>query len=1383
VDPKISGDGRFVVYASSADTLVSGDSNHASDIFLYQIEDGQPGITIRVSVGPGGLEANGDSEHASISYDGRYIVFESVATDLIAGGTDGTRQIYLYDRIAQTTELISVSSDSLGGNPGNERSESPSVSADGRYVVFSSDATNLVEGHNWGWTDVFRRDRTTHETILVSVASITGEQANFNSKTPSISDDGNRIAFESDAENLIPGGSTGWQIFLRDVSAGTTILISASDDGTAGNDTSYDSQISADGMHVVFTSGASNLISDDGNGAEDVFLRDLEDSTTVRISHSGGGSEPDGASGSADVSSDGTRFVYQSDATNIVGDDGNGHADIFLFIRINPIVPPGNDDFDNAFLIDTVSYNHSENTLAAIQAPDDPPLSCGAPPSSPNFNSVWFTITPSADMTLSISTVGSDYDTVLAVWTGSRGALNEEACNDNASGQQSTISLPVTEGTQYWIEVVQRGVLGGGNLYFSLAEVPAETPTPTETPTVTPTLTETPTATSTDDPTQTLTETATNTPTSTETLTPTPSPAPVEVFVHDTNGNPDPGVHVRAFDGDSSTGFVVDTNTDGKATLLLPPGSYRFRANKNGTAFWSGTSNTCTVPICSSDSVTTTVPVTVTVLNGSDLPEANLLVHAFDGSTFTGFSAMTDAQGKVVFTLLPGSYHFRADKNGFEFWSNPTINDCDLSSNCTTDIVRVPNSITVTVHDTSGNPDVGIPVRAFNNDAITTYVAVTDGLGRAVIPVPNGSYHFRANKNGTAFWSSPTNDCIVPTSCSGETITTTVPVTVTVLNGSDLPEANLLVHAFNGPAFSGFSVRTNAQGLAVFTLQTGSYHFRADKNGFEFWSNPTINDCDLSNNCTAVTIHVSSSITVIVHDTNGIPDVGIPVRAFSPGGITNYVAVTDALGQAVIPVPNGSYRFRANKNGTPFWSSPSYDCIVPTSCPSPTITTTVPVTVTVLNGSSQPEPNLYVFAFAGSAFSGISAKTNALGVASLTLPTGSYRFRADKGSKSYWSGPVNHCTVAGCTAATVITGTGAFAVSTGLWHTCALTGGGGVKCWGYNPVGQLGNGNTTNSYLPVGVSGLTGGIQSAAGGEFHTCAITLANSLKCWGGNIAGELGDNSTLDRYIPVDASVLSGAVTAVALGVDFTCVLVGGGVKCWGANDYGQLGNGNNTPSLTPVDVTGLTGGVVAISARFYSACALTSGGAVKCWGDGTNGVLGDGTTDPQNAPVDVSGLSSGIAAISMGYDHACARTSGGAAKCWGSNQAGQLGNGTNTDSYIPVDVSGLNGVAEIKAGDAITCARLNDGSVKCWGYGEGGILGTSPELDSCLPNPYCMTPIDIVGISNSAATLDVGASHACIITHDGKIECWGYNGYGQLGDGTTDDRNIPTVVNLG
>ncbi len=362
----------------------------------------------------------------------------------------------------------------------------------------------------------------------------------------------------------------------------------------------------------------------------------------------------------------------------------------------------------------------------------------------------------------------------------------------------------------------------------------------------------------------------------------------------------------------------------------------------------------------------------------------------------------------------------------------------------------------------------------------------------------------------------------------------------------------------------------------------------------------------------------------------------------------------------------------------------------------------------------------------------------------------------------------------------VLSAPNARAISAEGFHTCALLTPGGVKCWGENGFGQLGNGTNAFSSGPVNVIGLSSGVSAISAGGGHTCALLTTGGVKCWGFNGSGQLGYPTSIVSG-PVDVSGLSSGVSAISAGPRHTCALLTtGGVKCWGANGNGELGNGTDAGQSGPVDVSGLSSGVSAISVGGYHTCALLITGGVKCWGQNFYGQLGNGTTIKSTTPVDVTGLSSGVSAISAGAidfygDHTCALLITGGVKCWGKNGAGQLGNGTTTDSYTPVNVSGLSsGVSAINAGGAHTCALLTTGGAKCWGSNGSGQLGNGTTTDS-------YTPVNVSGLSSGVSAISAGEYHTCALLITGGAKCWGDAGF-QLFDGIPTDSRSSVPVDV-
>jgi alpha-tubulin suppressor-like RCC1 family protein len=344
------------------------------------------------------------------------------------------------------------------------------------------------------------------------------------------------------------------------------------------------------------------------------------------------------------------------------------------------------------------------------------------------------------------------------------------------------------------------------------------------------------------------------------------------------------------------------------------------------------------------------------------------------------------------------------------------------------------------------------------------------------------------------------------------------------------------------------------------------------------------------------------------------------------------------------------------------------------------------------------------------------------------------------------------------------------AIAVGLSHTCVVLSGGAVQCWGDNQSSQLGDGTTTQSSVPVTVTGITNAVAVAAG-QIHTCAMLSGGAVQCWGDNFRGELGDGtSTTKSPVPVTVTGITNAV-AVAAGLNHTCaVLRSGTVQCWGDNYWGELGDGTWTNSSLPVAVTGITNAIAA-SAGWYHTCALLSNGLVSCWGDGS--------TRTSSAPVPVIGVSNAFA-VAAGRTHTCAVLSGGAVQCWGASSLG--GDGSSSSSGCcygptPVLVPGINSAVAAAASNACTCAVLSDGTAQCWGVNKGGELGNGTTTDSSVP-------VTVTGIANALTVASdtelVGDNHSCTLLTDGAVQCWGANSFGELGNGTTTDSPVPVTV---
>jgi len=326
-------------------------------------------------------------------------------------------------------------------------------------------------------------------------------------------------------------------------------------------------------------------------------------------------------------------------------------------------------------------------------------------------------------------------------------------------------------------------------------------------------------------------------------------------------------------------------------------------------------------------------------------------------------------------------------------------------------------------------------------------------------------------------------------------------------------------------------------------------------------------------------------------------------------------------------------------------------------------------------------------------------------------------------------------------------------VDAGDHHACAVLSTGSVKCWGYNPRGELGNGTKTSSRVPVTVKGISNATAVAAGYS-HTCALIAGGTVKCWGGNEVGQLGNGTNTDSTTPVAVKGISNA-KSISAGHAHTCVLLkDGSVTCWGFNLNGQLGNGKKVSSTVPVATTaiGSSDYVLEIDAGYSHTCALLRYGTanIKCWGDDIDGVVRNAAAIKQ------------AWGVSSGRYYSCALVDLGTVKCWGQNVDYEQGNGS------------VKTAVSIATGYGHTCALASDNTVRCWGSNNYGQLGNG-KYSAATGFPSTVT-----GIS-TAKGITVGDAYACALLSGGTVKCWGRNMEGQLGSGSSAaTSNVPVGV---
>lgn len=345
-------------------------------------------------------------------------------------------------------------------------------------------------------------------------------------------------------------------------------------------------------------------------------------------------------------------------------------------------------------------------------------------------------------------------------------------------------------------------------------------------------------------------------------------------------------------------------------------------------------------------------------------------------------------------------------------------------------------------------------------------------------------------------------------------------------------------------------------------------------------------------------------------------------------------------------------------------------------------------------------------------------------------------------------------------------------------NTCAVVSDGTLRCWGGNAQGQLGPKTTGSHLVPFQIPDQQK-VRSVATGWGSTCVLLWTGQVNCWGYNVNGQLGClNPVTSNNGPQCTPFAPGSqVSGIVAGAERACArLTDGTVQCWGRNDHYDLGNGTNVNSFSPVVASGVVD-AAAIATGLWQACAVIANGTAKCWGANDRAQLGNGTTAANSVATLVygeDGITDSVVAASPAEDHSCVLLADGSVQCFGENQYGQLGDGKTVASNVPVASQFPKPAIGIVAGAKFTCAIVGGGLVQCLGYGASGQLGNGAFAQSSTPVPVDLP--EAVSVKSLAARY----THACALSVEGRLWCWGANSAGQLGNGATANSNVPVEV---
>lgn len=370
--------------------------------------------------------------------------------------------------------------------------------------------------------------------------------------------------------------------------------------------------------------------------------------------------------------------------------------------------------------------------------------------------------------------------------------------------------------------------------------------------------------------------------------------------------------------------------------------------------------------------------------------------------------------------------------------------------------------------------------------------------------------------------------------------------------------------------------------------------------------------------------------------------------------------------------------------------------------------------------------------------------------------------------------------IAGVSPAAALAGSSDWKViAAGGFHTCGIRTNGRLYCWGDNSSGRLGTGDTTARLAPAEVAGGATNWTSVSLGAWFTCARKSTGRLYCWGYNYRGQLGNGTTNESHVPVEVAGGWTNWTTVVAGAFHVCGRRSTGrLYCWGSNNYSQLGDATTTDRLVPTQVAGGWTNWTSVSSGMSQTCGRRSTGRLYCWGSNLAGGVGDGTTTPRLTPTQVAGGWTNWTSVSVGANHACGRRSTGRLYCWGYNGNGAVGDSTNGQRFVPTQVAGAaTDWSAVSTGNAHTCARKVSGRLFCWGSGTKGQLGNNQYVDQ-------WAPVEVAGGATDWSLLSLGQEYSCALTKSLRAYCWGYGIGGQLGAGVAEmQRAFPDEVAAG